>query len=107
VKRIVETLGKRNLVGRAGALFALYVATAIALSAQTFTTLYSFCPNNNCASGATPSSALVQGTDGNLYGTAFSGGNGGGTVYRITPGGRVRTLYSFAGGLISPLPRLL
>lgn len=47
---------------------------------------------------------LIQSTDGNLYGTARNGGantnsmecpNGCGTVFRMTPGGKVTTLYNF------------
>jgi uncharacterized repeat protein (TIGR03803 family) len=65
------------------------------------TTLYSFCSQPNCVDGATPKAALVQGTDGNFYGTtAFGGVAGGlfagyGTVFQITPAGNLTTLYSF------------
>jgi uncharacterized repeat protein (TIGR03803 family) len=42
--------------------------------------------------------ALVQGNDGNLYGTTFYGGvNNDGTVFKITPGGVLTTLFSFNG----------
>jgi len=66
------------------------------------TTLYIFCSQSNCADGASPS-ALVQGTDGNFYGTTDIGGAystcqsfcGGGTVFKITPSGTLTTLYSF------------
>jgi uncharacterized repeat protein (TIGR03803 family) len=38
----------------------------------------------------------MQGTDGSLYGTTFAGGtNGYGTVFKITLGGALTTLYSF------------
>jgi uncharacterized repeat protein (TIGR03803 family) len=75
------------------ALLFLLVITAIALPAQTFTSLASF----NGTNGALPvSMSLVQGTDGNLYGTAPDGGaNAGGTVFKVTPAGTVTTLYSF------------
>ena len=48
--------------------------------------------------GAYPSSTLVQGADGNFYGTAQTGGtNGGwGTIFKITPGGILTPLFSFA-----------
>lgn len=60
------------------------------------TTLYSFCAKQNCADGELPYAALVQGTDGNLYGTTYGGGaNDYGTVFKITPGGALTTLYSF------------
>ena len=39
-----------------------------------FTSLYSFCSQANCADGVTPQAAMVQATDGSLYGTTSSGG---------------------------------
>ena len=60
----------------------------------TLTTLYSFCSQNNCPDGASPSAALVQATDGNLYGTT-SGIYGVGTIFKITLGGKLTTLYTF------------
>lgn len=67
------------------------------------TTLYRFCSKANCADGSTPLSGLVQGSDGNFYGTTSQGGNfsslfcdsGCGTVFKITPTGAFTTLYSF------------
>lgn len=48
---------------------------------------------------AQPSGGLVEGRDGNFYGTAYSGGSSGfGAIYRISPAGEVTVLYSFAGG---------
>ncbi|MGA9931351.1 MAG: choice-of-anchor tandem repeat GloVer-containing protein, partial [Terriglobales bacterium] len=62
----------------------------------TLTTLYSFCSQNGCTDGEVPYAGLVQGTDGNFYGTTVAGGaNGAGTVFKITPGGTLTTLYSF------------
>jgi uncharacterized repeat protein (TIGR03803 family) len=59
------------------------------------TTLYSFCSQSNCPDGSSPS-GLIQGTDGNFYGTTNGGGAiGGGTVFKITPTGTLTTLYSF------------
>jgi uncharacterized repeat protein (TIGR03803 family) len=62
-------------------------------SAGTLTTLYNF---TGGADGATPKAGLVQGTDGNFYGTTFLGGtNNDGTVFLITPAGALTTLYQF------------
>jgi uncharacterized repeat protein (TIGR03803 family) len=48
---------------------------------------------DNTNDGAYPSGSLVRGTDGNLYGTASSGGtNGSGTIFKITPSGSVFTI---------------
>ncbi len=67
-------------------------------------TLYNFCSQPNCADGAGPSAGLVQGADGNFYGTttdyAFADGCPGspcGTVFKITPTGTLTTLYTFFG----------
>jgi uncharacterized repeat protein (TIGR03803 family) len=73
-------------------IFLLFLATAIASAAQTFTTLHSFDGKH----GATPYAGLVEATDGNFYGTTVEGGNnGGGTVFKVTPGGKLTTLHSF------------
>jgi uncharacterized protein (TIGR03437 family) len=78
---------------------AFLILTAVIPShAQTFTTLFS--PNfSNGANPSTPNGAvLVQGPDGNFYGTTGGGGvnNGGcGTVYQLTPSGTVTTLHNF------------
>jgi len=62
----------------------------------TLTTLYSFCSQTNCIDGKNPELGLIQATDGNFYGTTFSGGaNGAGTVFKITLGGTLTTLHSF------------
>lgn len=69
----------------------------------TLTTLYNFCSQFPCADGAAPHGVLVQGTDGNLYGTTLAGGTsstcdgGCGTVFKITTSGTLTTLHSFVG----------
>jgi uncharacterized repeat protein (TIGR03803 family) len=61
------------------------------------TNLYSFGSNTN--DGTQPVGGLVQGSDGNFYGTTSDGGtNSEGTVFRISPGGVYTNLYSFVGG---------
>jgi len=63
----------------------------------TLTTLYSF----DGSDGLQPYAGLVQNTDGDFYGTTELGGvtpdclNSCGTIFRITPKGKLRTLYTF------------
>jgi len=60
------------------------------------TTIYSFCSLANCTDGELPGGGLVRATNGNFYGTTWSGGaNDAGTVYRITPTGNLTTIYNF------------
>ena len=50
------------------------------------------------ANGGTPEAALVEGSDGNFYGTTFAGGaNNTGTVFTISPVGTITVLHSFDG----------
>ena len=50
------------------------------------------------ADGSGPTGALVQGTDGNFYGATAAGGTfNRGTTFRITLGGTLTILHSFAG----------
>jgi uncharacterized repeat protein (TIGR03803 family) len=61
-----------------------------------FTSLYSF---SGYYDGEYPYAGLVQGGDGNFYGTTSSGGtNSYGTVFQITSQGALTNLYSFTGG---------
>ena len=79
--------------------FCLLVLCLTAFGQQaTFTTLASF----NGPNGFNPNgSGLVQGIDGNYYGTTLNGGNGtpsigtGGTVFKMTPDGTLTALYNF------------
>lgn len=73
--------------------FLICAVTVISATAQAFTTLITF----NGANGWAPAAqALVQGLDGNLYGTTFEGGvYGGGTIFMLTKNGKLVTLYNF------------
>lgn len=76
------------------ALLLCCLATVRASSAQAFTTLAYF----NQTNGYFPSAAMIQGFDGNMYGTTVEGGSAGsglGTLFTITTGGQLTTLYSF------------
>jgi uncharacterized protein (TIGR03437 family) len=69
----------------------------------TLTTLHNFAG----ADGASPTSGLIQASDGNFYGTTQYGGTGScqvefeapgcGTIFKITPQGSYTTLHSFVG----------
>jgi uncharacterized repeat protein (TIGR03803 family) len=61
------------------------------------TTLYQF--GGVATDGLEPRARLVQGSDGNFYGTTIQGGTNGnaGTVFQITPSGNLTTLYQFSG----------
>jgi len=60
------------------------------------TTLYDFGSQTN--DGKTPVGAIIQGSDGNFYGTTSLGGAYGvGAVFKITPAGTESVLYSFSG----------
>ena len=62
-------------------------------SSVALTNLYSFTDGND---GANPSAGLVQGSDGNFYGTTSQGGtNNSGTVFKISASGAYTSLYSF------------
>ena len=80
-----------------GGCLLLCVAAAISSSAQTLTTLHTF----DLTDGAFPFGTLVQGLDGNLYGTTAQGNGrnqcagGCGTVFKITPQGTLTTLHNF------------
>ena len=65
-------------------------------SLGTYTILYNFCMSSSCPDGSFPQDSLIQGTDGNLYGTTLFGGTFGlGTIFSISTGGTFTTLHSF------------
>jgi uncharacterized repeat protein (TIGR03803 family) len=83
---------KLGLWNTASTVAVFCVAMTIASPAQTFKVLVDF----NDTDGAYPTSPLVQGLDGNLYGTNNSGGtNFNGTFFKVTPAGKLTTVYNF------------
>src|ERR1700704_1096819 len=82
-------LNEWNGLRIACALILLCAVSAIAAHAQTLNTIFSF----DSTHGSFPVAALMQGTDGNFYGTTLNGGsNNRGTVFMMTPEGQVTTL---------------
>jgi len=81
----------------------LVCATLVPLPAQTFRTLWAF----NETNGYFPESALIQGANGDFFGTTLGGGTGGdcevngnvgcGTVFNISAAEKLTTLHSFVG----------
>src|SRR5258708_4112496 len=72
--------------------------TALLSHAQTFTKLADFDGKNGQSPLNHDGSSLVQGPDGNFYGTTRDGGAyTNGTVFRMTPDGAITALYSFTG----------
>lgn len=78
-------------------LAAICLCVSGSLVAQTFSTLYLF------GTGGNPHGALIEGTDGNLYGTTYGyAGKDNGMIFKITPGGSFTMLHQggeFPSGL--------
>ena len=99
------TIARRNLLDASlactktlGVLLFLCAATAIGSSAQAFKTLANF----NSANGSSPVAPVIQGEDGNFYGTTVTGGArnsvcGGscGVAFEMSSAGALTTLYDF------------
>src|SRR5580658_325815 len=89
-----SNMSKLNWMTKACGMFLLWATAAIALPAQTFTTLNSF----DYTDGANPGAGMVQGTNGKFYGTTYVGGaTSNGSVFSITTGGTLMTLHIFNG----------
>jgi len=76
-------------VGTCGTVFGV-------TPAGDYKVLHNFCALLNCDDGYSPEAPLIQGSDGNLYGTTVLGGaNGSGTAFKLTLDGQFTTLYNF------------
>jgi uncharacterized repeat protein (TIGR03803 family) len=79
---------------KAGAVLAIWAAATVVARGQTFKSLASF----NLTNGGGPAAPVAQGQDGELYGTTNNGGTdpNDGTVFKVSSGGTITSLYSFA-----------
>src|SRR5579862_5587709 len=96
--------GEISCMSICGTIFKITPAGAL-------TTIYNFCSLTNCADGAQPQGALIQGADGNFYGTTTVGGDtscnapfGCGTIFVVTSTGSLKTIHAFPGP--TALPRI-
>ena len=88
-----------------GSAVAVVVSTGPALT-RTVTLLHSFA--GTPTDGAGPSGVIIQGSDGNFYGTTAGGGQVGiGALYQITPTGSEKVLYSFPSAVSGDGPQNL
>ncbi|MGO8673184.1 MAG: choice-of-anchor tandem repeat GloVer-containing protein, partial [Capsulimonadaceae bacterium] len=77
-----------------GTVFRITTAGAV-------TILHSFGDGSVRYDGSQPLAGLVQGSDGNFYGTTYVGGSANlGAVFRITPAGVVNILHNFSDGTV-------
>jgi uncharacterized repeat protein (TIGR03803 family) len=76
---------------------ALVLLIGCSVQAQTFSVLYNFGSEAGDPFQPAYSGIVAQGRDGNLYSTAPHGGTCCGTVFRITPAGKLTNIHSFSG----------
>src|SRR5437588_7796691 len=102
-----KVVGVRHQMAQAGLngrmakfIFAATILLCVGAlaGAQTVSTVYNFA--GGTTSGANPwYVTLVQGTDGQLYGTTYNGGSHGkGAAFKVTTSGTFTLLHSFNGG---------
>ncbi len=63
----------------------------------TYTVVHSFCSEGGgaCTEGGIPKGSVIQGPDGNIWGTTSFTGAAGGTVFKVTPSGTFTTVFTF------------
>ncbi len=74
------------------ALAAALIVLTAALNAQTVTDVARFTGNN---SSGTPFATPIQGRDGKLYGCSFDPKGTAGSIFSLTAGGAMKTIYTF------------
>lgn len=92
-----------NLFGRCNSLYGCGTMFRMTTDGS-ISTVYEF--GKSLQDGSGPSPYLIEGKDGNFYGTTSSGGAIGGdstgTAFRVTPSGVSTTLYSFGPVNVNP-----
>lgn len=102
--RWLFSISVRRLLGLGGIVSLLWLGAVVAQAGVMVTPLHSF--GSQLPNGVYPYAPLVQGSDGNFYGTANGGGSYGvGTVFQMTPAGVLTVLYSFTSGNDGASPR--
>ena len=75
---------------------AVLLLTAVAANSQTYSVLYNLGTNSGDPLNPAWMGLFAQGRDGNLYSTSQTGGTANfGTVFQLTPAGKVKVLHSF------------
>lgn len=96
-----------DFYGTASAFGANNTGTVFKITPSgTLTLLYAFCSQDSCADGDLPYVGLIEGSDGNFYGSTEFGGSAGGfgTIFKITPKGTLTSLHSFNGSTDGSYP---
>jgi uncharacterized repeat protein (TIGR03803 family) len=80
-------------------VLALVLGVCLVTATPAFTSgiqeLFGFpCNSTRCPDGAQPD-AIIQASDGNFYGVAQASTPGGGTIFKMTPAGKLTELYVF------------
>jgi uncharacterized repeat protein (TIGR03803 family) len=74
-------------------------------TSSAFTELFDFNSSNVTTDGCCPGQGLTVASDGNFYGSAFSGGNGqNGVFFKISPSGAFTSIHNFSGGSDGTMP---
>jgi uncharacterized repeat protein (TIGR03803 family) len=95
--------GDGNFYGTTFGGGANHVGTVYMMTPQgNVTILHNFSDPNVTGDGLSPQSMLVEGADGNFYGTTPNGGTASrGMAFRITPAGVITILHSFGDGSVT------
>jgi uncharacterized repeat protein (TIGR03803 family) len=93
--RTLELMLTSKIAAPILAVALLFVVTAASAQTFTFTKLYNFGTSTGDPRNPSWSGVFAQGRDGNLYSTSQGGGIGYGTVFQLTPAGKVKVLYQF------------